>query len=338
MIRSSHIRMSLSVSSLLLLASIVRADDPATIGEPVAIYTVESEVRAQNFDTLHRESSGATDQIRTILDLEGRATTVPDAIRIKSQGIQFVRNISDFEYLTSSPFSSPTQAYKEALGNFVINHLGTWMRSSEDLQHLARIEARVGTVTQTTRIKTIALSAAHDLQDFELISRDPFNPSNEEYKVATSTFIKNYVGSYIRRGDSIETVLTVEGRCRTVDDTMKVKEAGLNAVTSIETYQKLVSSAFSNPYQAYTDRRKSFLARNISWGISSDSSIDVILSLESQCASVDDTIRVKTAGLVAVQNLEEFLHLTRYAFSNPYQGYKEAVSRFIANYGGRFGA
>lgn len=337
MIRSSHIRLKIAALSFLVLAGAARADE-LTIGEPIPVYSVESDSRAQNFESLHRESTASTDQIRTILDLESRATTVTDAIRIKSQGLAYVRDIHDFEYLTTAPFSSPTQAYKEALGDFIASNLGTWMRSPEDLQQLARLETRVGTVTQTTRVKSVALGAAHDLQDFELITRDPFSSSTEEYKVASSTFIRNNIGSFVRRGDAMETILVIEARCRTIDDTMRVKEAGLQAVTSIQTYQHLVASAFSNPNQGYTDRRKEFLARNIAWGIDQDSDIDVILALESQCATVDDTIRVKTAGLTAVQNLEEFLHLTRYAFSNPTAAYREAVSRFIANYGGRYGA
>jgi len=337
MIRSSHIHLSLALtSSLLLIADAARAELP-TIGEPVPVYTVETDGRVQNFESLHREQTGSTSQIRTILDLEARATTVPDAIRIKSQGLTFVRDIHDFEYLTSAPFKSPTHAYKEALGTFIINHLGSYLRSNDDLS-LPRFETRVGTVPQTVRVKEIALSVANDLQDFEQITRDPFSTSTDEYKVGRSSFIRRNISSYVRRGDSIETVLTIEGRCRTVEDAFVVKTAGLQAVTSIESYQRLVSSAFSNPYQAYTDRRKMFLARNIAHGVSENSDIGVILSIESECASVEDAIRVKTGGLAAAQDLEEFLQLTRYAFSNPYQAYKEAVSRFIASYGSRYRA
>ena len=55
-----------------------------------------------------------------------------------------------------------------------------------------------------------------------------------------------------------------------------------------------------------------------------------VLALERRTTSVDQAIAVKRSGLMAASTLDDFLALCSYAFSNPSDNYRSAVSHFIA--------
>lgn len=325
-----------AVAALLLVAT-AHAEDRATTGTPVPVYMAEEfDVRQQNFESLNILSS-ASDQIRQILELESRATRVDEAIRIKTQGLQYVRDLEDFDHLCHiRPNASDT--YKEALGNFITSYLGNYLTHAADLHQLARFEARCTKVDQAFRVKELGLSVASSLDDFELVCRKAFHPGSDSYNERRAQFIAYRVGNFVRHGDRIETLLTLEGVTTKVDDAMSVKRAGLQAVTSIEDYERLVSPAFSNPSETYRSRRISFMVNHIAQAVQPNSSLRVILALEAQTGKVDDAMAIKRAGLAAVHNLEQFLELTRHAFSNPSESYRAAVSRFIASYGSNYRA
>ena len=60
------------------------------------------------------------------------------------------------------------------------------------------------------------------------------------------------------------------------------------------------------------------------------------LELESRARYVNEAIAIKESGLRYVQNITDFEILTRYAFQNPNESYKNAVGAFIARYVGNF--
>jgi len=58
--------------------------------------------------------------------------------------------------------------------------------------------------------------------------------------------------------------------------------------------------------------------------------IQDVLALERRTTSVDQAMQVKRSGLMAATTLDDFLALASYAFSNPSDAYRAALSRFIA--------
>lgn len=323
-----------AVFGLLLLAASVQAEDLNTVGTAIPVYVSEEfDVRLQNFESVNVWSN-ASDKIRQILELEGRTTQVDEAMRIKAQGLQYVEDLEDFDHLCTIR-SNASDSYKQRLGQFIGQHLGTWMTRA-DLHQLARFEARTTQVDAAFRVKEIGVGVSQTLEDFELVCRKAFNPGSDSYNQRRGQFIARHAASFVRPGDRMETLLSLEGATVQVDEAMTVKRAGLQAVSRIEDFERLVSPAFSNPSDSYKLRRIAFLVSNIQRAVYSDSDIRVILALESQTTQVDDAIAVKRAGLAAVHNLEQFLDLTRPAFSSPSESYKAAVSRFIASYGGSY--
>ena len=98
---------------------------------------------------------------------------------------------------------------------------------------------------------------------------------------------------------------------------MKVKEASLAAVSSMEEFVALTDTAFRNPSEGYLKDRAEFIGNFVDRYVSADSRISDFIALEKRTQSVSQAIRVKTAGLHAVRDAVGFSRLTQSAFKNP---------------------
>ena len=76
---------------------------------------------------------GYHNELYRTLELESRARTVNDAMLIKESGLRYVQNINDFEILTRYAFTTPTEAYKQGVGNFITRFIEDYIRSNYSL-------------------------------------------------------------------------------------------------------------------------------------------------------------------------------------------------------------
>lgn len=202
-------------------------------------------------------------EIAWILRNEAGVRTVNEAINWKTQGLQYVRDISDFEYLTSCPFPNPSDAYKVAVGDFIARFVGNYVYSAYDLGILRVLESRAPNVNQAMAIKSAGLRIRLNISDYlQLIPASIHNPS-EAYTKAISNFTARNIASVLDFYSPIYLIVEAEKFTTLVGDAMMVKNAGLVAVRSRQDLFELATYSVQNPSPAYQQAVNTFIRDNI---------------------------------------------------------------------------
>ena len=203
-------------------------------------------------------------QISYILDVESRLQTVGEAIDLKTRGLVYVQDASDFDYLTTYPFQSPSDSYKTAVGNFIAQYVANYVYSPYDIPALAAIETRTLQVGQAMAVKNAGLRAHLQIQDFlRLIQPSVQNPS-DSYLAAISTFTAENISKVVDVYSPIYLFVEVEKSTRLVNEAMAVKNAGLIAVRNQNDLFQLARFSVANPSDTYVQAVNDFLRINIS--------------------------------------------------------------------------
>lgn len=203
------------------------------------------------------------EEINYFLRLEAGVKTVNEAISLKTQALQYARDIYDFEYLTSCPFPNPSDAYKTAVGNFIANYVGNYVYSAYDFRALNVLEARVPTVNQAMAVKSAGLRVPMQISDFlQLVPPSIGNPS-DAYKTAISNFTARNISYALNNYSQIYLIVEVERYTTIVNDAMMVKNAGLVAVHNRQELFQLATYSVQNPSPAYQQAVNNFIRDNI---------------------------------------------------------------------------
>lgn len=250
-----------TVSLMLTLAfsAITLADTKELIytGKAAVVAPTDKSVRSDETLNLGRE------QISYLLQMEARVQTVNEALNLKTSGLQYVNNIFDFEYLTSCPFGSPSDAYKKAVGDFIARYAINYVTSRYDIPALNILESRVPTVTQAIAVKQAGMRIRLQIQDFvQLIPPSIANPS-EAYTKAISNFIGQNIVYVVDYYSPIYLILSAERYTSLVGDAMAVKRAGLVAVRTQRDLFELASYTVANPSESYRQAVSAFLTENM---------------------------------------------------------------------------
>lgn len=202
-------------------------------------------------------------EIAWILRNEAGVRTVNEAINLKTQGLQYVRDIYDFEYLTSCPFPNPSDAYKVAVGDFIARFVGNYIYSTYDLGMLRVLESRAPNVNQAMAVKSAGLRIRLQISDYlQLIPPSISNPS-EAYTKAISNFTAKNIASVLDYYSPIYLIVEAERFTTLVGDAMMVKNAGLVAVRSRQDLFELATYSVQNPSPAYQQAVNTFIRDNI---------------------------------------------------------------------------
>lgn len=203
------------------------------------------------------------EEISYYLRAEAGVRTVNEAINLKTQGLQYVRDIYDFEYLTSCPFANPSDAYKTAVGNFIASYVGNYVYSAYDFNMLRVLESRVPTVSQAMAVKNTGLRVRMQIGDYlQLIPPSIGNPS-DAYKKAISTFTAQNISAVLDYYSQIYLIVEAEKFTITVSDAMMVKNAGLVSVHNRQELFQLAAYSVPNPSPAYQQAVNSFIRDNL---------------------------------------------------------------------------
>lgn len=203
------------------------------------------------------------EEISWILRSEAGVKTVNEAIALKTRGLQFVRDIYDFEYLTSCPFTGPSEAYIKAVGDFIAQHVANYVYSVYDLNVLRVLEARAPHVTQAMTIKSAGLRIRMQIGDYlQLIPPSISNPS-EAYKKAISEFTAKNISYVLDYYSPIYLIIEAEKFTITVADAMMVKRAGLVAVQNRHQLFELATYSVPNPSASYQQAVNAFVSENL---------------------------------------------------------------------------
>lgn len=202
-------------------------------------------------------------EITYLLNEEARVRTVSEAINLKTRGLQFVRDIYDFEYLTTTPFANPSDAYITAVGDFIMNYVGNYVYSVYDFNMLRVLESRVPNVKQAMAVKAAGLRVRMQIGDFlQLLPPSVANPS-DAYKTAISNFTAQNIGYVLDYYSMPYLIVEAEKFTTTVADAMRVKNAGLVAVHSRQQLFELAAYSVPNPSSAYQTAVTNFIRDNI---------------------------------------------------------------------------
>lgn len=249
--------------SVLILAVLLTISESAWASE--LIYIGSSPVQIKNSEKSLGKDIGqfGREEIAWILRQEAGVKTVSEAINVKTQGLQYVRDIFDFEYLTSTPFPNPSEAYKSAVGDFIAKFVGGYIFSTYDLNMLRVLESRTVTVTQAINVKAAALRLRMQIGDYlQLIPPSVGNPS-EAYKAAISKFTAQNISAVLDYYSPIYLILEVEKFTTTVTDAMMVKNVGLVAVHNRQELFQLAAYSVANPSVAYQQAVNAFIRDNL---------------------------------------------------------------------------
>ena len=246
------------LTALLMSANLAFAapeNESSFIGEnPIAIEHSELSSSASNLNSKRR--------IREVLELESRAYTVGEAMRIKESGLVYVQDLSDFSYLAQTAISNPSEAYTNAVAEFIAQNVAGCVRDQWDLRYIPELEARTRLVGQAIRVKEAAMIAVRDIRDFlDILPFSVSNPS-DAYKNSVGEFTATNASQVIDSYTSIYLIVDVERFTKTVGQAMRVKNAGLAAVRDRRDLYNLAEHAFANPSQAYIDAVERFIREN----------------------------------------------------------------------------
>lgn len=203
------------------------------------------------------------EEISYILQVESSVKTVQEAIDLKTRGLMYVQDISDFEYLTSCPFNNPSDAYKKSVGDFIASNVAKYVYSLYDLQILNILESRVSIVQQAIAIKSAAFNLRLQIQDFVRLIAPAINNPSDAYKTAISNFTAQNIRRVVDRYSPIYLILEAEKNVTTVSDAMAVKNAGLIAVRTERDLFELATYSVPNPSATYQQAVNDFLRNNI---------------------------------------------------------------------------
>ncbi|MEA9355324.1 hypothetical protein SHI21_03890 [Bacteriovorax sp. PP10] len=203
------------------------------------------------------------EEISYYLRAEAGVRTVSEAINLKTQGLQYVRDVYDFEYLTSCPFPNPSEAYKAAVGDFIVRFVGNYVYSAYDFNMLRVLESRVPTVNQAMAVKSTGLKVRMQISDYlQLIPPSVGNPS-DAYVKAISNFTAQNISAVLDYYSQIYLIVEAEKFTTTVGDAMMVKNAGLVSVHNRQELFQLAAYSVPNPSAAYQQAVNNFIRDNL---------------------------------------------------------------------------
>ncbi len=130
----------------------------------------------------------------------------------------------------------------------------------------------------------------------------------------------------------IARVLEAESRTTTVSDAMAIKRSGLAYVRDISDFEYLCSFTTPRPSEAYRRAVGDFIASHVGRYVRGPYDMRYLRVLEARTQLVSQAMKVKTAGLVAVRSVHDFLELLPFSVSNPSEAYRVAVSSFVAQH------
>lgn len=252
-----NFKAALVLATIFSTMSLSQASD--LIYKGIAPKTIVREMNADDKD----QSSFGREEISYYLRAEAGVRTVNEAINLKTQGLQYVRDIYDFEYLTSCPFANPSDAYKSAVGDFIANNVGYYVYSAYDFNMLRVLESRVPTVNQAMAVKNTGLRVRMQISDYlQLIPPSVGNPS-DAYKKAISTFTATNIAAVLDYFSPIYLIIEAEKFTTTVNDAMMVKNAGLVSVHNRQELFQLAAYSVPNPSPAYQQAVNAFIRDNL---------------------------------------------------------------------------
>lgn len=120
--------------------------------------------------------------------------------------------------------------------------------TEQQLQALLEIEDRAPTLDEKLAVKASGLSRVRDLQEFEVLTR--WMSAEPEYAARVSKFIVSHVADYVKGPADLDTLLALEQRATSFEETMAIKRAGLKAVCSPADLSKLTRPTLGYPSEA----------------------------------------------------------------------------------------
>jgi len=236
--------------------------------------------------------------------------------------------------------SLATTAWASELSTSGVNQLNERVQhESQSRYQLARIleaEARVSTVRDALAIKTTGLQYVRDLSDFEFLAIVAIANPSPAYVTAVADFIAQYVARYTYYVSDVQYLRVLETRTHTVAQAMAVKRAGLKIAYDIETFLSILPFSVPTPSDAYKKEVSAFVAQNIAASLDYNSPIYLILEAETYALTVQHSMMVKNAGLVAVHSKADLLDLAQFGVTTPSDAYRLAVDAFIRDNIGRY--
>ncbi len=130
--------------------------------------------------------------------------------------------------------------------------------------------------------------------------------------------------------DQIAVILEAERRVSGIQDSMAIKRTGLAYVQDLYDFEFLTTFTVTNPSAAYQTAVGEFIAEFVAQFTNHHSDIETLRILEMRTTTVPQAIKVKSAGLLRVRNIFEYLLILPLSVTSPSANYINGVSSFVA--------
>lgn len=281
-------------------------------------------------------------RIRRVLRREMSTTKVHEAMSVKRSGLRFVNSLRDFHDLALVPFNNPTDAYKDARGDFILAHVDSFLNLGFSPRLITSMELDLRTVSDVITLKRKAIHLAYNLFEYNSLMELEFGSPSDTMKQA----LNDLIGSTIMSVPSSERLSLedieflaseLETKTKKITESLVVKRALYRNVRNLRQFYAASLIYLSRPTDAYKEQNGDQISREVVHHIRPRSSIRNVLRIEGLTKKVHQAMAVKRAGLTAADTPNRFWHLTEYAFNNPSEAYRTAVSRFIDRYADAYG-
>ena len=130
------------------------------------------------------------------LMMEQRASTVSEAIAIKTAVLSKVHSLSEFRLLINSPFKLHSgygaygsySVFEQAVSAFAAEHVHEFVNDTSDLDTVLAIEGYATSVDDAIAVKRAGMKAVHSISDLEHLTRSAFVDPSAAYVLAVREF------------------------------------------------------------------------------------------------------------------------------------------------------
>lgn len=194
-----------------------------------------------------------------IRDLEERCVDIYRAKELKQKAMVAVHGLPDFLELIRFAAANPSHAYRDMVGEFISDFVGTAVQSTDSIHDLVTLEGRVRDIYQAEKVKQAGLALVHSTSDFRQLLEFAVESPSTAYKKMVAEFMVEHISQAVFPDTQIFEIHQLERLSQDIHQAIRVKEAGLPLVKSLAELEELARPVVETPSQAYKEAVAKFL-------------------------------------------------------------------------------
>lgn len=134
--------------------------------------------------------------LQTLRMLEGKTYLVTQSMAVKREALRVAEGIHDFAYLVPPAVANPSDAYKQAIGQFVADHIYRMVDARSPIHMIVQVEGYTYLVSQSMAVKNAGLVAVYTQRQLHELAQYAFANPSEAYRQAVYRFVMENIDRY----------------------------------------------------------------------------------------------------------------------------------------------